>query len=155
MSDEPNAMRVRAEDAEDLKVISAALQDAIVRPREMLYEPKARRFTATFNRYRWEREIEGGVHERVRAALQVGDVLAVKAKEIPAEAEDVTLVVLTVTFEPAPEPPGGWLRFVFAGGPEISVQVDTLDLALADLSRPWPTRRKPRHEEQGNKGETG
>ena len=58
-------LRLLAEDAEDLAVISAAMQDAVAKVGEITYEAKARRLTIGFNRYRWET----GKSERVRSGL--------------------------------------------------------------------------------------
>ena len=73
MADMPDPLRLLAEDADDLSVISAALQDAVARIGDIAYEKASRRLTLAFNRYRWE---QGG--ERVRCGLQLGSVLAVR-----------------------------------------------------------------------------
>ena len=41
-------LRLLAEDADDLHIISAALQDAILRPVDIAWEPQARRVTLMF-----------------------------------------------------------------------------------------------------------
>ena len=135
-------LRLLAEDAQDLQVISAALQDAIVRVGDILHEPRARRLTIVLNRFRWE----AGRRERVRAALQFGDVLDVKARRIRQEAKAAVLSLLALTFEPnGEEDPGGTVVLTFAGGGALRAQVEALDAVLVDLSAPWPTPRAPRH----------
>ena len=66
-------LRLIAQDAEDLKLIAAALQDAVGRIGDIRYEPAGRRLTLALNRFRWEAGVKRG--ERVRTALQLGGVL--------------------------------------------------------------------------------
>ena len=75
-------LRLLAEDADDLSIMSAALQDAILRPVDIVWEPGARRVTLTLSRFCWEC---GGT--RVMAAMQFGDVSAVKSRRLPRGPE--------------------------------------------------------------------
>lgn len=134
-------LKLLALDADDLKVVAAALQDAVARIGDIRFEPKGRRLTIAFNRYRWEGE--GG--ERVRSALQVGSAMNVQARRLRRGARDAVVELLTVTFEPG-EAPGGLLIFNFAGGGDLRVEVECIDAILADVSEPWPARRIPRHD---------
>ena len=136
-------LRLLAEDPQDLQVISAALQDAVVRVGDILHEPHARRLTLVLNRFRWE----AGRRERVRSALQLGGVLELKARRIRQEAKAAVLSLLTVTFEPegGDEDPAGAVVLRFAGGGDLRARVEALDAVLVDLSGPWPTPRAPRH----------
>ena len=136
-----SALKLLAEDADDLKVIAAALQDAVGKIGDISYEPRVRRLTLAFNRYRWE----GGGGERVRAAVQVGSVLKVQARKLRRNARDAVVELLSIEFEPG-EAPGGALTFTFAGGGDLRAQVECLDVVLADVSAPWATPRVPRHE---------
>jgi hypothetical protein len=136
-------LRLLALDADDLAVISAALQDAVTKIGDIRWERAGRRLTIAFNRYRWE--ADGGHGERVRAGLQLGGVLSVKARKLRREAKAAVLELLAMTYEPG-EAPGGLVTFTFAGGGDLAVSVECVDAALADLSQPWPTPRKPAHE---------
>jgi hypothetical protein len=133
-------LRLLAEDAEDLAVISAAMQDAVAKVGEISYEAKARRLTIAFNRYRWE----AAGSERVRSGLQLGGVLNVQTRKIRRSPRDAVLEVLAVTFEPG-EAPGGTITISCAGGGDIRAVVECVDAVLADVSEPWPTPRTPRH----------
>jgi hypothetical protein len=137
-------LRLLAEDADDLQVISAALQDAVVKVGDITFEPKARRLTIAFNRFCWEAAGEGHGQRR-RSALQLGGVLQVKARRIRREPKDAVIELLAVTFTPG-EAPGGELLFSFAGDADLSVQVECVDAILADVSRPWRTPHAPSHE---------
>lgn len=140
---EVKPLRLLARDAEDLAVISAALQDAVTRIGDIQWESGARRLTLAFNRFRWE--VEGGAAERVRAGLQFGGVLRVKARNLRREARDAVVELLALTFE-AGEPPGGVVNFTFADGGDLAATVECIDAALADISAPWPAPRTPEHE---------
>jgi len=135
-------LRLLAQDAEDLEVISAAMQDAVAKVGEVSYEPKARRLTIAFNRYRWE----AAGSERVRSGLQLGGVLNVQTRRIRRSPRDAVIEVLAVTFEPG-EAPGGTITISCAGGGDIRAVVECVDVVLADVSEPWPTPRTPRHAE--------
>lgn len=135
------ALKLLAQDAEDLAVISAALQDAVGKIGDIAFDPQGRRLTLVLNRYRWETR-RGG--ERVRAGLQLGGVLAVSSRNLKRGAKQAVVELLSVGFEPG-EPPGGTLHFSFAGGGDLRAEVECIDAVLADLSAPWPTPHRPRH----------
>ena len=131
-------LRLLAEDDEDLAIISAALQDAILRPADIVWERGARRLTIELSRFCWEC---GGT--RVRAAMQFGDVLAVKSRGLP-RLPDAMLELLALDFEPT-EAPGGRVTLMFAGGGDLRLDVECLDAVVADLSERWPARGAPQH----------
>jgi Protein of unknown function (DUF2948) len=123
-------------------VISAALQDAVLKVGDIHWEPQARRLTLELNRFRWEAQEDRS--ERVRAGLQIGCVLSVKARRIRRGAKDAVLELLALRFEPG-EAPGGRVVFEFADGGDLSAEVECLEAVLADVSRAWPAKRAPAH----------
>jgi hypothetical protein len=137
----PVPLRLLAQDDQDLAVISAALQDAVAKVGDIAYEPKARRLTVAFNRYRWE----AGGGARVRSALQLGGVLKVETRKIRRDAPDAVLEILALTFEPG-DPPGGVITIACAGGGDVRATVECVEAVLADVSQPWPTPRAPAHD---------
>ena len=139
-------MRLLAQSTEDLTVLSAALQDAVGLLGDFQYEPKARQFTLALNRFRWEGPSKGH-GERVRAALQVGSVLKAQAKRLNQANEDGVISLLTLAFEPD-EAPGGVLSFTFSGGGELRLEVECIDMALADVSEPWRAGARPWHPDE-------
>jgi hypothetical protein len=138
---DPTALRLLAQDPEDLEVVSAAMQDAVLKVGDIAYEAKARRLTIGFNRYRWE----AGGGERVRAGLQLGGVLRVQTRKIRRGAREAVLELLAMTFTPS-DAPGGVVTFSFAGGGDLRATVECVEAVLADVSTPWRTTRKPAHE---------
>jgi hypothetical protein len=144
MPETPAPLRLLAEDAEDLAVISAALQDAVGQIGDINYEAAERRLTLVLNRFRWETETPSS--ERVRAALQFGSVLGVKARNLKRDQPEAIVELLAVDFEPG-DAPGGGVLLHFAGGGDFHLEVECIDVVMADLSDPWPTKRAPAHEE--------
>jgi hypothetical protein len=135
-------LRLLAEDADDLQIISAALQDAILRPVDIVWERGARRVTLALSRFCWEC---GGT--RVMAAMQFGDVEAVKSRRLPRGPEQA-LELLAMDFEPG-EAPGGAVILMFAGGGDLRIEVECLDAVLTDLSERWPVEKAPVHPVEG------
>lgn len=132
-------LRLLAEDADDLHIISAALQDAILRVGvDIVWEPSARRVTLKLSRFCWEC---GGT--RVMAAMQFGDVIAVKSRRLPRLPESA-LELLAMEFAPD-EAPGGRVILMFAGGGDLRIDVECLDAVLTDLSERWPAKLAPTH----------
>lgn len=142
---EPAPLRLIAEDAEDLAVISAALQDAVGKVGDIRFEAAARRLTLGLNRFRWESKGKEGT--RVRSGLQIASVLQVQSRRLRREAKDAVLSLMGIAFEPGEEAPGGTLVLTFAGDGELRVQVECVDATLADVSASWPTPRRPAHED--------
>jgi hypothetical protein len=139
-------LKLMAEDAADLDIIAAAAQDALLRVGDMTYDRKARRFATLLNRFCWERADEKGPFERTRAALSFEGVLSVKSRKVRTDVPDAVASLLSVSFTPDDEPPGGLVRLVFAGGGEIALEVECLDALLLDMGAPWRTPRRPDHE---------
>ena len=144
MAQATKPLRLLAQDADDLGVLSAALQDAIAKIGDIRWDAQARTLTIACNRFRWE-AAKGNHGERVRSALQFGDVAGVQARNLRREAKGAVVSLMSIAFEPAEEAPAGVVILTFAGGGDMRVSVDCLDVALADVSDPWATPRAPGH----------
>ena len=146
------ALRLMAEDAEDLGVIAALVQDAVLPGSEISWSSGRRRFACLINRFRWEdKAARAGRHppERVQAVLQFDDVLAVKSQGLAAsEIKDVVLSLLTVAFEPG-EDGAGRILLTFAGDGVLGLEVEAINVTLQDVTRPYqaPSGRVPEHPE--------
>ena len=138
------SLRLLAEDAADLQVISAAVQDAVARIGDLSFEPAQRRFTLALNRFRWEAGARA--QERVRAAVQFAGVMGVKSRGAPIGDPEAVISILAIVFEgEGGEDPSGAVRLQLAGGGDIRLEVECVDAVLADLSEPWAAIRAPRH----------
>jgi hypothetical protein len=151
-------LKIIARDAEDLTVVSACLQDALIPLNEMRYLPQERRFIMVANRFRWERASEGkaapqnpavdasfdsdddfGELQRVNTGICIDRVLAVRSRDIDQSKPDEFLSVLSLQFE------DNKLSLLFAGGGIIQVDVEALALYMSDLGTAWPTQWQPEH----------
>jgi len=140
--------KLAAADAEDLEVLSARLQDATAKLKDLVWLPKQHRFAALFNRYRWEETRGAGT--RVRAGLHFDGVLAVKSQSLKRGAPDAVVSLLTIQFTPkGGEDPGGVVELVFAGGGSLRLEVECIDAQLRDLTGPWAAIARPKHEGAG------
>jgi Protein of unknown function (DUF2948) len=136
-------LRLRAETPEDLAVISCLVQDAVGQTSEIAWARKRHRFTALLNRFRWEdaaaAERQGRPFERVQALLSVEGVLRARASGVDPRDRDLVLALLSIGFEPGQDG-AGVLRLTLAGDGEIALEVECLEVTLADVSRPYLAR---------------
>lgn len=141
-------LRLLAEDADDLAVISAACQDAIVRVGDIHFDRTARRVTLSVARFRWETATRRrGPFERIAAALSFDSVLSMKTRKLRTDSPDAFASVLAIAFEPGDTPPAGVVRLTLAGGAEIALAVECLDALLLDTGPSWPTPSRPDHDD--------
>lgn len=136
-------LKLAAADAEDLEVMSARLQDAVAKLKDLTWLPKKRRFAAVVNRLQWER----GGKTRVRSGLHFDGVLKVQSSKVKLGAGEAVVSILAVTFAPnAGEDPGGVVEIVLAGGGGLRLTVECLDAELADMTEAWAAQGTPDHE---------
>lgn len=142
-------LTLAAEDAEDLEIISARLQDAVARVKDLVWLPKSRRFGAVFNRFKWEAAAgRKGGDTRVRARLHIDDVLSVKASGLRRDAADGVVSLLAIRFTPkGAGDPAGTIELVFAGGGGIRIEVECIAAGLTDIGAEWAARGRPDHDE--------
>lgn len=143
---EAKPLRLLAETAEDLQVISAAVQDAVTKVANIKYDVRAHRFLVELNRFRWEGETgRANERERVRSILAFDGVLGVRSRGLTRSDPEMVISLLQATFEPA-EAPGGTIVLTLAGDGEVVLEVEVLDATLLDSDYVWPTRHVPSHE---------
>jgi hypothetical protein len=144
-------LRLLAQSAEDVPVLSSLLQDAVFPIGEMTWDRKRRRFALMVNRFRWEDRdaAEAGrrAYERVQAVLVVEGVLSVQTQGIDRGDRDTVLSVLDMAFVAGPEG-AGRLTLTLAGDGAIALEVEALDLSLQDVTRPYlaPSGKVPSHD---------
>ena len=144
MADGQQPLRLRAEDANDLQVISACLQDALTRVADMDWQPRQRRFVLLASRFRWERQQRRRVGgERVRSAFQANHVQAVRLRNVDRRNPEGLLSLLAVVGEERGD--GVALHLAFSGGGEIVLEADCFDIGLTDVGSAWVTPHRPRH----------
>lgn len=136
---DPAPLALMAEDEQDLRILSALLQDAILPASEMSYDPRGRSLALLLNRFRWEdaerAEAEGRDYERVRSVLLIRDVLRVMSDGISRDA-DTILELLAMNWQPGPDGTGR-LLLEFAGDGTLVAEVECINLDLRDVTRPY------------------
>lgn len=138
LSDRP--LRLKAETAEDLSVISSLIQDAVGKTGEIAYARARHRLVLMLARFRWEdrdaAEKQKRGYERVQTVVTVEDAMAVRARGLVRDDGETVYSVLSADFA-AEEDGSGLLRFVLAGDGELVAEVECLSVTLEDISRPW------------------
>ena len=135
-----SALKLRAEDGEDIAVLSAVLQDALVAVGEMAWLPDEHRFVLVANRFRWEPDDPAPRRfERTLAGLRIDAVTSVQRRGFSPRDTERLLVLLAIRAEDKT------LYLDFAGDCSVRVEVERIDCRLDDLGEPWPTRWRPRH----------
>jgi hypothetical protein len=140
-------LRLRAEDDEDLAVVAAVLQDAVVRIGDLAFLPSRRQFVGLFTRFCWEAVSPAAPDHfvRVRTGLYLDTVRSVRARAVPQDRPDTMLSLLTLHAEPVAD--GVALDFRVSGGGEIRIEVECIDAQLSDFGQSWYTRHRPTHSE--------
>lgn len=143
-------LNLGAADAEDLRVISSLVQDAVLPATEMTWRPAERRFALLLNRFRWEDRVaaerRGRAYERVQSVLVIDNVLGVASQGVDHKDPDTILSVLAVEFEPG-EDGTGHVLLTLAGDGAIRLSVEALEVTLKDVTRPYvaPSGHVPQH----------
>ncbi len=140
-------LHLMAADAEDLSVISAVLQDAVAKLGDFAFLPKKRRFAFVANRFLWEcaGASRAGPFARVRSGVHFDDVKSARFHHLRSDAKDAVVELLALRFIPG-EDGAGVIELDFAGGGAVRLEVESVNAYLSDISEPWRTRAKPKHE---------
>jgi hypothetical protein len=144
MTDQTN-LKLRAEDADDLAVVSACLQDAVIAIRETTFLPGERRFVFVANRFRWEdsekdRPVEGAaIYERVHCGVCFDAVTAVRQQGLVQKRKGQIVSLLAI------EHGEGTIDLHFSAGIVIRLEVEKILCHVHDLDEPWPTQWRPSH----------
>jgi hypothetical protein len=128
-----DAVKFIALDKEDLEVVSAHLQDAEIKVADVHWRPGEKRLVLAVDRFDWPASI-ASVPElrRCRAALRFERVLACKCKNVNPAGKDQVLNLLAVEFAES-SPPSGIVTLTFSGGATLRLDVECLEVELADL----------------------
>lgn len=151
MALEIKPIRLLALDEEDLAVISAHTQDAVLAIGDLKYFKSEQRFVIVMNRFdrrvtdqNAQNVIEKGKFIRRRSVLNLDRVQDVKQMGLRGQAPDTILNLLAVTFDET-EAPSGTITLVFSGDVAIRLTVEVLEARLGDLDATWVTSNKPNH----------
>jgi hypothetical protein len=148
MSDPAKLLKLIALDKDDLDILSAHTQDAVLKVGDLAYLPREKRFVALLHRFDWEKAHAANgssrSDERRQTALRFERVLKARLHGIRLEAKRDVLELLAIQFD-AGEAPAGKVTLVFAGGAAIQLDVECIEAELKDLGPAWRTRKRPAH----------
>ena len=136
-------LKLFARAAEDMDIISAHTQDAVLQTGDMTFLDDQRRVVLVMNRFCWETPNRKSL--RVRSALQIGAITRARRRNIRTDPPDGVLSLLALRFE-ADDAPAGKVSIIFSGGGEIRLAVEACEAILEDITEPWSTTRRPAHD---------
>lgn len=155
-----DALKLRAQDAEDLEVLSSCLQDALVRLGDMMFIAGEQRFVLVANRFKWEAMDEAELltdaaplephgdadfddpsptYQRVNCGICFEAVRRVRTRHLDLHNRGQILSLMAILTEPDA------VILCFAHGGAVRLEVDRLLCHAQDLDEPWPTKWRPKH----------
>ena len=142
----PKNLKLIARTEEDLRVVSAHLQDAIVNINDIANLKKNKILLLQLNRFMWE-DVEKGVfrkNKRIRTILKFENVLSVLSKNIDQRKRDKFLDFLAIETNTTPDN-NYEMKIIFAGDSIIRIISEAIEVTLDDQGEAWDTKNKPKH----------
>jgi hypothetical protein len=151
-------LKLRAEDADDLAVISAVVQDALISVGDLTYDRAARSFTLVANRFRWEGRKDAGaptnspgangeaVFERTLCAVSFAEVGKASYRGFRRRGDDERILSLLAIRAGG----DGTIDLEFSGGAAVRLTVAAIRVRATDIGEPWPTAWQPDHNADGH-----
>jgi len=143
-------LKLVAFDQDDLKIVAAHVQDAVIKVDDLVFHPRQKQFVIPMNRFAWERQqkrlFRKPTYERHQSILHFGRVMTVRSRGIDKGKPGEILSLLTVNFIKG-EPPSGTIELVFSGDAALSLDVECIEARLADTGAAWETSSLPRHDD--------
>ena len=139
-------LKLIARTEEDLRVVSAHLQDAIASISDIANLKKNKIFLMQLNRFMWE-DVEKGVfrkNKRIRTIIKFENVLEVHSKNINQHKKDKFLDFLAIESDIMPDN-NYEMRIIFAGDSVIKIISEVIEVTLDDQGEAWDTKNKPKH----------
>jgi hypothetical protein len=140
-------LKLAALDAEDLAVLSAHMQDALVKAGDLAFSRSRRQFALVANRFAWDADED---RQRRRSGLHFDRVLSVRSRGIPRHDADAVLSLLSIGFEMG-DAPAGDVVLTFSGGGNIRLTVECIEAQLRDLGPVWQVSSVPSHDDTDGK----
>ena len=139
-------LKLIAKTDEDLKVISAHLQDSIVSLNDIANLKKNKIFLMQVNRFMWE-DVEKGVlrkNKRIRSIIKFDHVIRVSSKNIQKNTKNKFLDFLAIETKEMPDKTQE-MKLIFSGDSIIKIIAEVIEITLDDQGAPWDTKQKPKH----------
>ena len=147
MTSTGSPLKLKAADGDDLQIIAAALQDAIVPVLDIAYDGGEKCFMFAANRYRWEHNSEDSrsADDRIHSAVSFSNVTRVQRKGIDRLRPGAFLNLLTLSLEEPLDTENPAVLLTFSGNAAIRLETTGLLCHLEDFGEPWPAQRQPQH----------
>ena len=140
-----NDLKLVALDKDDLEIVSAHLQDAVIKTTDIRWRPSEQRLVVGLCRFDWEAaHADVPKYRRRSAALRFERARACKALHIDMSDKNAVLNLLTVSFTER-DAPSGVVTLTFSGGGVLRLEVECLEAELVDLGEAWATVACPDH----------
>ena len=144
--DEKNNLKLIGKNQEDLKVISAYVQDSIVAVKDIVFLRKNRIFIMMVNRFMWE-DVEKGLlkqNKRIRCAIKFEEVLKVKSKEINQKNKNKFLECLAIKYKEISNN-NYKIKIFFSGDNIITLISEAIEVVMHDVGKAWNVKHIPKH----------
>ena len=144
-------LKLLALDSDDLAIVSAHVQDAVLKVKDIDWQPKEKRLVIAINRFAWENEKPRGFFkapaqpERHFAVLRFDRVEKLQARGIAAGKPDEVLSLLAIKFD-EDENPAGIVELQFSGDCALRLNVECIECQLGDLGPVWQAKSRPKHD---------
>ena len=139
-------LKLIAKTEEDLRVVSAHLQDSIASISDIANLKKNKIFLMQLNRFMWE-DVEKGVfrkNKRIRTILKFENILEVHSKNINQHKKDKFLDFLAIESNTMPDN-NYEMKIIFSGDSVIKIIAEMIEVTLDDQAEAWDTKNKPKH----------
>jgi hypothetical protein len=139
-------LKLLATSEDDLKVIAAHLQDAIVSVQDIANLKKNRIFLIQLNRFMWE-DVEKGIfrkNKRIRTILKFDNIVSVSSKNINNRVSKIFLDFLTIESKKMTDK-SYEIKLIFSGDAVIKIKTEVIDITLDDQGSPWESKTQPKH----------
>jgi len=139
-------LRIIALEPDDLGVISAHMQDAVLKIADINFSPGSKRFILVANRFEAENADRSNAGYRRQTGVRFSQVNAVRSRNIRQGVGEAVLSLLAIEFSPGQNAPDGVVKLIFSGDGTIELDVECVEAQMEDLGPRWSTANIPAHE---------
>ena len=145
-SDDKYKINLIGKNQDDLRIISAYLQDSIVTVKDIVFLKQNRTFVMIVNRFMWEdaEKIDSRKNKRIRCAVKFEEVIKVESININQKNKNKPMECLAIECSVSNDQTYKTMIF-FAGNGIIALISETIEIVLQDLGKSWSTKHIPRH----------
>ena len=139
--DKTSSLKLHAQSSDDIEMLSALLQDALIAGADMVFDKAENTFMLVANRYCWELQ-DAGQQMRCMCGVKFGTIGAVRTRGMTADKTQF-YNLLAIEYDKAAQ----HIMLVFSGGVGIQLEVSSIMIIVRDLAEPHPSFARPDHSE--------